>query len=111
LKEFGICWKCDCKLPVEELERLAFNDGHKGIAGSIHHKLICKDCSGETNKPEYGRCVSCDRCLPLEDLIEIRWSTRSKHLNKLQERLICPSCREKADEVFREGGSFRGGLR
>jgi len=111
MKEFGECMKCGCKLPIEELERLAWNDGHKDIKGSIHHKLICNDCSGGTNKPEYGNCVGCGRNLPLEDLIEIRWSIRSKHLNKLQDRLFCPSCREKADEVFKKGGSFRGGLR
>lgn len=102
MKEFGECMKCGCKLPIEELERLAWNDGHKGIKGSIHHKLLCRDCSGETKKSGFGRCVACERCLPLEDLIEIRWSTRSKHLNKLQDRLICPSCIEKATEVFKD---------
>lgn len=104
MKEFGECMKCGCKLPIEELERLAWNDGHKGIIGSIHHKLICKDCSGGTTKAEFGRCVACDRCLPLKNLEEIRWSIRSKHLNKLQDRLICPSCKEKAEEVFRNKG-------
>lgn len=100
MKEFGICWKCDCKLPIEELERLAYNDGHKDIKGSIHHKLICKDCSGGTEKPEFGECVGCGRKLPLKDLTEIRWSTRSKHLNKLQDRLMCSACAKKATEVF-----------
>lgn len=102
MKEFGECWKCGTKLPIGELERLAFNDGHKEIRGSVHHKLICSDCSGGTVKPEFGRCEACGRCLPLTDLTEIRWSTRSKHLNKLQDRLMCASCIEKAEEVFRK---------
>ena len=102
MMEFGECMVCGCKLPIEELERLAWYDGHKGIEGAIHHRLICKDCLGDTTKAEFGRCVACDRCLPLYDLEEIRWSIRSKHLNKLQDRLICPSCKEKAEEVFRE---------
>ena len=46
MKEFGQCMKCKCILPIEELERLAWNDGHKDIEGAIHHKLICKDCLG-----------------------------------------------------------------
>ena len=100
--EFGQCFKCGCKLPISELERLAWNDGHKNIKGSIHHKLICRDCSGGTKKPEFGRCVACDRCLPLKDLTEVRWSIWSKHLNKLQDRLMCNSCIEKAEEVFRK---------
>lgn len=108
MKEFGQCMKCGCKLPIEELERLAWNDGHKDIEGAIHHKLICKDCSGITIKPEFGRCEACGRCLPLHDLTEIRWSIWSKHLNKLQDRLICSSCQEKAEEVFRESFDNQG---
>lgn len=104
MKEFGECIKCGCKLPIEELERVAWYDGHLGIEGSSHHKSICKDCSGGTEKPEFGRCVACDRCLPSKDLTEVRWSTRSRHLNKLQDRLMCPSCIKKAEEVFKKGG-------
>lgn len=100
MKQFGQCMVCKCKLPIEELERLEWCDGHKGIAGSLHHKMICQDCAGKTKKLEFGRCVACNRCLPLYDLIEIRWSTRSKHLNKLQDRLICQSCQKKAVEPF-----------
>jgi len=100
MKKFGKCMKCGCKLPIEELERLEWCDGHKGVKGSLHHKLICKDCAGLTKKSEFGRCVACHRCLPLKDLTEVRWSTRSKHLNKLQDRLMCPACIEKAIEPF-----------
>ena len=39
----GHCLECKRLLPIKDMERVEYYDGHL-IEGAYHHKLLCKAC-------------------------------------------------------------------
>ena len=52
---------------------------------------------------KFGHCFECKRLLPLKDLEQIEYYEHHKHDGDFHHKLLCKSCVEKAEEVFRGG--------
>lgn len=51
---------------------------------------------------KFGHCLECKRLLPIEFLERVEYFDGHIIEGAYHHRLLCRSCREKAEEVFRE---------
>ncbi len=49
---------------------------------------------------EYGRCFNCNRLIPMKYLTQIEYYDGHGIEGSFHHKLICKTCKEKADEVF-----------
>lgn len=52
----------------------------------------------------FGRCFNCNRLLPLKYLEQIEYFDNHITEGGFHHKLLCRSCKKKAEEVFEEGG-------
>ena len=50
MKEYGHCLECKRLLQVKYLIRVKYWDGHLGIKGGFHHKLLCRTCEEKADE-------------------------------------------------------------
>ena len=50
MKEYGHCLECKRLLLAKYLKRVKYWDGHMGVIGSFHHRLLCVTCEEKADE-------------------------------------------------------------